>query len=203
MTTQEKLHLIPPGGWIDPGSVRLPPLSLHEIGIGPRLLVRLVNSAGQLDAANLFMMMMRNFRLFRSWLPFVAKLMPFGEIARRETELIILRVAWNCRSRYEWGQHVDIGMRAGLTVDDIRRIPHGPDAPGWLPHESVLMYACDEFHRDRVISEPIWQRLAELYSTRHLLEVLMVIGHYEMLAGILNSTGLQLDKGLEAKLSAI
>lgn len=203
MTIQDKLHLTPPGGWIGLDNVRLPPLTLQEAGVGIRLLIRLVNKTGRLNASNLFMMLMRNFRLFRSWLPFAAKLMPFGEIARRETELIILRVAWNCRSRYEWGQHVDIGMRAGLTLDDIRRIAQGPDAVGWSPLESILLRACDEFHHDRVIAEPTWQGLTVFYRTSRLLEVLMVIGHYEMLAGILNSTGIRLDEELETKLNQI
>lgn len=203
MNRDEHIELAPPNGWIDTGVPRLLPLQPHETGLGMRLLVTLVNKIGRLDAENLFMMLMRNFRLFRSWLPFAAKLMPFGEIARRETELIILRVAWNCRSRYEWGQHVDIGMRIGLTIDDIKRITHGAEANGWTTNEKTLIQACDEFHHDRMISDMTWQKLTNIYSHRQLLEVLMVIGHYEMLAGVLNSTGLKLDAKLGKNLEKI
>jgi len=40
------------------------------------------------------------------------------------------------------------------------------------------------------------------YGERVLLEVVMLIGHYEMLAGVLNSTGLPLDTRLEDVLAS-
>lgn len=195
-------QLTPPGGWRDPGRIRLTPLVPAECGPGTRLLIRAINTIGRLEASNLFLMLMRNFRLFRSWLMFAKQMMPYGHLPRRDTELVILRVGWNCRARYEWGQHVDIGLRAGVSAEDIARVPLGADAPGWAPHLATLMRACDEFHHDRMIAEPTWQALAAHYDEKLLLEVLMLIGHYEMLAGILNSTGLPLDARLEGVLAA-
>jgi alkylhydroperoxidase family enzyme len=147
-------------------------------------------------------MLMRNFRLFGAWLGFVRKLMPYGEIPRRDTELVILRVGWNCRCRYEWGQHVDIGLRAGVSAEDIARVTKGADAPGWEPHARALMRACDEFHDQRMISDETWAELEAHYDAPRLLEVLMLIGQYEGLAGVLNSTGLPLDVDLEQVLAA-
>ena len=37
----------------------------------------------------------------------------------RLRELAILRVAHRTDSEYEWGQHVKIGLREGLTEDEI------------------------------------------------------------------------------------
>lgn len=195
-------QLTPPGGWLFPGRLRLPPLKSEEANLATRLIIKLVNKSGRLEASNLFLMLARNLRLFRVWLSFAARLMPYGEIDRRDTELVILRVAWNCRARYEWGQHVDIGMRAGVSADDIRRIPLGADAPGWEPRIKALMGACDELHHERMIGEATWLELEKHYDTRRLLEVVMLIGHYEMLAGVLNSTGLPLESRLEGVLAA-
>jgi alkylhydroperoxidase family enzyme len=163
--------------------------------------MRIVNKVGKLEASNLFLMLMQNFRLFRGWLMFVKNVMPYGELDRRDTELVILRVAWNCRSRYEWGQHVDIGIRTGVSAADIMRIPDGAAAAGWEPRLIALMNACDEFHVDRMIAEDTWQALEYYFSPRLLIEVMMLIGHYEMLAGVLNSTGLALDIRLEGILA--
>jgi alkylhydroperoxidase family enzyme len=194
-------QLTPPGGWRSPGRVRLPPLTPDKSTQSQRQFIRLVNKVGKLEASNLFLMLMQNFRLFCSWLMFAKNIMPYGELDRRDTELIILRVAWNCRSRYEWGQHVDIGIRAGVSAEDIARVPQGAEAIGWEQRLRILMKACDEFHFDRMIAEDTWQELEEHYSPRLLIEVLMLIGHYEMLAGILNSTGLPLDTHLEERLA--
>ena len=202
MSTPLEHQVTPPGGWRSPARTRLPPLTSDEASFRLRLLIALVNRIGRLEASNLFMMLLRNFRLFWRWLTFAMTLMPYGLIERRDTELIILRVGWNCRCRYEWGQHVDIALRAGVPAGDIARIPLGADAPGWEPRLQTLMRACDEFHHERMIGEQTWQALTSCYDDRALIEVIALIGHYEMLAGILNSTGIPLDTRLERVLAA-
>lgn len=202
MTGRFVSQLVPPGGWATQHS-RLPPVSRRDIGPGARFLLAAVERIGKLDAENLWLMLLHNPRLLRGMMYMASRLMPFGELARRDTELVILRVAWNCRSRYEWGQHVDIGLRAGLTTDDIVCIAEGSDTQGLSEYQVVLLKACDEFHRDRMISDAVWHQLSERFSGRLMLELLFLMGFYEGLAGVLNSTGLPLDKGLELKLSSL
>ena len=189
--------LTPEGGWRKTERVRVNPLKPEEMSLFASTAIRIINTVGKLDASNLFMMLLRNFRLFKAWLGFAARMMPYGEIDRRDTELVILRVGWNCRCRYEWGQYIDIGLRTALTKQDIAQVPLGAQAPKFEPRIKALMKACDEFHHDRMVSASTWAELEPHYSTRKLLEVLMLIGHYEMLAGLLNSTGLPLDAKLE------
>lgn len=190
-------QLTPPGGWRTPERVRMHPMTPQETPLLLRLLIKALNKIGRLEASNLFLMLMRNGRLFRAWIGFASKMMPYGTIDRRDTELVILRVGWNCRARYEWGQHVDIGLRAGVPAEDIARIPEGANAKGWEPRTAALLRACDEFHSERMITETTWNELTPFFDASHLLEVVMLIGHYEMLAGVLNSTGLRLDTRLE------
>ena len=38
-----------------------------------------------------------------------------GLLPERERELVILRIGWNARAEYEFGQHTVIGRRCGLT----------------------------------------------------------------------------------------
>lgn len=196
-------QLAPEAGWRAREVPRMLPLDPRKAGLVARLLVTLVNRVGKLEASNLFLTLLNNLRLFRVWVRFAAKLMPHGEIERRDTELVILRVAWNCRCRYEWGQHVDIGMRAGVTTADIARVAIGPAAAGWSDRERGLLQACDEIHRDRVIGDATWDILASVYDQRRLIEVMMLIGHYEMLAGLLNSTSIPLDARLERLLGTL
>lgn len=180
---------------------RIAPLDRRHAGFAQRLLIQAVERIGHLDAGNLWRTMMHNARLLRGFLVFAPRLMPYGELPRRDTELVILRVAWNCRARYEWGQHVDIGLRAGLTRVEIARVTRGAGAPGWDGHHAALLAAVDEFHHDRMVAEPTWRQLARHYNERLLLELLMLIGFYEGLAGFLNSTGVALDAALEQRLA--
>ena len=78
---------------------------------------------------HIFSTLARHPKLFVSWLVFAGRLMPRGRLPRAETELVILRVAWNCANRYEWDHHVRIGRRAGLSDADIERVPEGRPPP--------------------------------------------------------------------------
>lgn len=120
--------------------------------------------------------------------------MPGGLLPRAETELLILRVAHNCGCEYEWGQHERLAAAAGLDSQEIERVRQGPGAPGWSRRQELLLRAADELHAERTISDSLWAELRPLYSDRELIELCMLVGHYEMLAMTLNALGVQPDR---------
>jgi alkylhydroperoxidase family enzyme len=103
----------------------------------------------------------------------------------------------NCGSSYEWGQHVRISLAGGIDRETVDRVLEGPDAEGWSDHDAALLRAADELHEHSRISDGTWEALAGAYDTEQLIETTMVVGHYTMLAGALNSFGVELDDGLE------
>jgi alkylhydroperoxidase family enzyme len=136
---------------------------------------------------HVFTTLARHRRMFRRWLAFAGTLMPGGLLARELSELVILRVAHNCGSVYEWRQHARLGRLAGLSAEEIERVSSGPDAVGWSPAQAVLLAAADELHADRTISDALWSELATRFSEPELIEICMLVGHYEMLAMTLNA----------------
>nr|WP_279388657.1 carboxymuconolactone decarboxylase family protein [Paraburkholderia sp. BL9I2N2] len=139
---------------------------------------------------------MRHRRLIRPWGKFASTLMPYGTLSRVDCELAILRVAWNCRSKYEWFQHVSIGLGVGLTRADIQRVAQGPESPGWEAHHAAVLRAADEIHHERAVADDTWTQLAARYDDRQLIELCMLVGHYEMLASVLNSLGIEVEESL-------
>jgi alkylhydroperoxidase family enzyme len=194
-------ELQPQDGWIGPASPRLIPPKVADRGFVFRGISLFARSFGRTQLPDIFSVLHINPRLFWAWLFFASRLMPGGRLPARDREKIILRTAWNCRSRYEWGQHVDIGLRVGMTDEEIVRIARGPDACADA-HERSLMRACDELVRDKFISESTWQELSGRHNEKLMIEIVMLIGHYEMVAGFLNSAGLQLETTIEEKLQA-
>lgn len=176
-----------------PAEPRIRPLDINEADEYQRSLLEGV--ARGIPASNIFGTLVRHPGLFRHWLPFGGKLLS-GKLPARDREILILRTGWNCRSHYEWGQHVRIGLDAGLTQDEIDRIPAGPDAAGWGPADALLLTAADELHADACISDTTWAALSERYDERQLVEVPMLVGHYHMVAFALNSLGVQREPGV-------
>ena len=134
--------------------------------------------------------------LFRAWLRFGGYLLTSGKLPGRDRELLILRTAANCRSSYEWGQHVRISLAGGFEREVVDRVLEGPDAEGWSAHEAALLGA-RRTAPPTLGSDETWTALAESYDTQTLIEATMVVGHYQMLAGALNSFDVELDEGLE------
>ena len=107
---------------------------------------------------------------------------------------MILRVAANCDSEYERRHHERLARRAGLTADEIARVAAGPGAAGWSERDATLLRAVDELHADRRISDGVWARLAAERSDADLIELCMLVGHYEMLAMTIESLRIQPDE---------
>ena len=95
---------------------------------------------------NIFRTLARHPALFQSWAPFGGFLLTNGTLPFHERELLILRTGFNCRSPYEWGQHVRIALNGGISREAVDRVAEGPDAEGWSPRESTLLRAADELH---------------------------------------------------------
>lgn len=173
---------------------RIPPGGAPEIGRRNVLFARAAGAVTGTEPPKVFTTLARHPRLFRRWLRFASALMPGGVLRRAETELVILRVAHNCRSDYEWGQHERLAVAAGLAREDVERVRSGPGAGGWSDRQELLLRAADELHAERTISDSLWAELRPVYSDRELIELCMLVGHYEMLAMTLNALGVQPDR---------
>lgn len=173
---------------------RIPPLSPDDYDDEVR---ELLGGANQVigPASNIFATLVRHRGLFRKWMPFGGKLL-VGRLPARERELIILRTGWLCQSDYEWGQHVIIARRSGLSDEEIKRVKEGAGAAGWEPFDATLLRAADELHADSRISDATWAALAQRYDERQLIELPMLAGHYHLVAFTLNSLGVEREPGV-------
>lgn len=134
--------------------------------------------------------------LLRRWLVFAAHVLSKNTLEARDRELLILRTGWNCRSRYEWGQHVLIARECGISDEEIERVKAGPDADGWSDHDRLLLTASDELHTDSSLSDQSWAALGERYSTEQVLDLVATVGNYHLVAMFLNTCRVELDEGV-------
>ncbi|HWJ65727.1 MAG TPA: carboxymuconolactone decarboxylase family protein [Nocardioides sp.] len=147
-----------------------------------------------------FLTLGRHRRLFWGWLHFAGRLMPGGRLTRRESELVILRVAARRDSAYELAQHRRLGRRAGLTAAEVAAIEDGVEgstgraAPSFSVREQLLLRAADELVESQDLSDGLWAELGAHFDDRERIEVVMLVGHYSMLATALHALRVQPDK---------
>jgi AhpD family alkylhydroperoxidase len=133
-------------------------------------------------------------KLFRGWLRFAGRLMPGGSLPRRDTEIVILRVAHLRGCTYEFEHHVHLAKRAGIHATEVARVQEGPSAVGWTEREQVLLAAVDELHATKDLSDPTWDALRRQLDEKRAIEFLMLVGHYEMLATFLLTLRVRPDR---------
>lgn len=146
---------------------------------------------------NILATIARHPSLLEPFLGWSATLALQGELSRRDSELLALRAAWNCRSPFEWGHHVLYARAAEITDEEIERIARGPDAPGWSPEDADLLRAADELHTNHDLAAETWQRLRGRFTDAQLVEIPFVVGQYTMLSMVANATGVPVEEGLE------
>ncbi len=134
--------------------------------------------------------------LLQPFLGFAATLATQGVLPRRESELLALRAAWNCRSPFEWGHHVIYARSAGLTQAEIDRVRRGPSASEWSPRERCLLQATDELSARHDVTNATWSLLREHFDAAELVELTFVVGNYTMLSMVANATGVPLEPDL-------
>jgi alkylhydroperoxidase family enzyme len=148
--------------------------------------------------------------LFRRWLGFGGALLD-GSLPGRLRELVIVRTAARFSGRYEWAQHLALAEAQGVTAAELAAlsdVTRGADAGtasaawdalDWSPPERAALRAVDETADDGAVSDATWEELADLLRESELIELLMLIGHYQMLTGVLRSLRLPLEPRAEAQ----
>lgn len=118
-----------------------------------------------------------------------------GALSARDRELVILRTGWLCKAPYEWGEHVRIGKRVGLTPEEIERVTRGSTASGWDENDRAILSAVEELSENAMISDETWAILARRLDEKQLIELPVLVGQYQGLAYLQNALRLRLIPG--------
>ena len=119
-----------------------------------------------------------------------------GTIPPRARELVILRMGWNCQSRYEFGQHTLMARTVGVSDDEIELLTRPLELGAWSAPDRALLEMVDDLHRDDCVSDQTWRELTAHFDAHDILEYMAATLFYRMVSGILNSCGVELDDGV-------
>jgi len=120
-------------------------------------------------------------------------LMPAGALPRTHTELLILRTAYRCDCPYEWRHHERLAHQAGLTAQEIAAVRESPPSQPSRADHRLLLAAADELLATRRLSDQLWTALRATYDDAQLIELCMLVGHYQMLAMTINALRIEPD----------
>lgn len=175
-------------------TARIAPGDLKDLGPARWAFARAAGKVTGTEPPAIFTTLGRTKGLFTGWLHFAGRLMPFGSLQRRESEMVILTVATERECEYEREHHRLLGKRAGLTTAEIEGILAGGAVESLSPRESVLRESARALVRTKDLDDEQWAGLRRMTTEREAIELLLLVGHYDMLATTLMTLRLEPDK---------
>ncbi len=139
--------------------------------------------------------MIRHAELYQAHMEVAKRYLSDCEMQIRDRELAILRVGWLSQAAMEWGSHVKIAKRNGVSAEEIARVIEGSSAEGWSKRDRAIVRAVEELHFDSMVTDATWNDLQEFYNDRKLIELVILVGQYKTVAYYQNSLRLPLPDG--------
>ncbi|NMO89485.1 carboxymuconolactone decarboxylase family protein [Actinomycetospora sp. TBRC 11914] len=107
-----------------------------------------------------------------------------GVLPARRREIATLTVAHRCDSAYEWRTHSGHGRAAGLTQEEIDSLrtpsPRLADAA-----DRVVVRAAHALLDEGALPDDVADDATRLLGTDQLFELVVLVGYYRLLAGVL------------------
>jgi len=165
--------------YVDPASA---PEHVHEVL--DRLPVNL----------NVFRMMAHAENDFRPLVGLGTAILGRQKLSAKLREPAILRVAALSPARYEWVQHVPIAQATGAADAQIAALERGDiAADAFDPLECAVLRFTTEVVRDVRASDATFAELARRLSAQEIVELILTVGYYMMIARLLETTAVDLD----------
>lgn len=168
---------------------------VREVGVVNHLVARIGAKVQGTETMGVFSTIGRAPRLFKAWLVYSATMMPFGYLSRKETELVILRVAHLKGSEYEAAHHRKLAASVGLTAGEIAAMEG--ESHGQTRRRGVILDAADQIVQDGDVEESTWSALASYLSDREIVALVMLVTNYAGLATALSVLGTPVDRKKE------
>lgn len=150
---------------------------------------------GAVPPLNIFKTLAHAETAFRPFLRFGGAVLGRLQLDPVLRELAILQVARQAEAEYEWIQHVAIGRQVGVRDEQLTALEAGElDSDEFSETEqAVLAFTAAVVARPRM-DEQLFGRARAQLGEREIVELLLTIGDYWMLARVMTVLELDLDE---------
>jgi alkylhydroperoxidase family enzyme len=150
--------------------------------------------AERLDRApdlNIFKLVAHAHDTLAPWLRFGASILRDLELDPDLRELAILRVArLTPGARYEWVQHESIARDMGIAPERIEAARTGEGASG---DDALVLRFTEQVVIDASPDDKTFAAAEQRFTSREIVELLLVIGQYMMLGRVMATARIDLD----------
>ena len=147
-----------------------------------------------LPPLNIFRMLSHAETAFRPFLRFGGAILGRLELDPKLRELAILQVARDAEAEYEWVQHVEISREVGVPDEQIAAVEADRlDDPSLGGRERAVLRFAREVVAGPRVSDATFAAVEAQLSPQEIVELLLTVGNYLMLARVMTTLELELD----------
>ena len=148
-----------------------------------------------LPPLNIFRTLAHAETAFRPFLRFGGAVLTRMELDPLVRELVILAVAHEAEAEYEWVQHVAIAKAVGATDEQVDAVEQRSDA-ALDPAQAVAVEFARAVVQSPRVSDELYDRVREQFGDREIVELLLAIGDYLMLARVMTVLQIEIDEAV-------
>lgn len=177
--------------------VRVSPLAVEDFTPEQAELV------GAWTHLNFSRVLVRHPGLYRVFVPYIAQTIAGSGLPPRDREVLVLRTLALGEDVYETHHHLQIAGKAGLSAAEIEAVRMAdPALSDW---DKCLISAADELVAGKKLSDATWAALAERYDEAQRIELVLLVGCYNVMAMLTNSLGIEIesDPAVDERLKAL
>ncbi len=116
-----------------------------------------------------------------------------GALLPKFREVAILRVGNIYQANYEFTQHIRLGLRAGVTKDQIDSLSAWESSGKFNGEEAAILRYTDEVTKNIRVNDDAFAAVRKFLSEEQVVELTTTIGYYGMVCRILESLQVELE----------
>lgn len=126
-----------------------------------------------------------------------------SSLPHKLNELVILMTGRFWNAQFEWYAHRKYALQAGLSQSIIDAIAEGKRPPSMQPDEEAVYNFCTELLNTKQVSDATFQAAVDKFGERGVVDMIGVIGYYQLVSMLLNVDRYPLPPGATADLKPL
>lgn len=144
---------------------------------------------------NIFRMMAHASTSFRPLLRLGSSILSMQQLDPELREYAVLLAVQSYGGRYEWIQHIPIAEACGASSQQLEALEKGNlDAGCFDEKEKIFIAFVSESASNVRCSDATFAAMKRHFSDREIVETILTIGYYQMLARLTECTDTELDE---------
>ena len=125
-----------------------------------------------------------------------------SSLPRKLNELAIIITARHWTAQYEWYAHKRAALEAGLSPAIVDAVAAGRRPAAMESNEATVYAFCDELLNTKQVSDAMFQAAVNAFGERGVVDLIGVMGYYQLVSMILNVDRYPLPEGVKPELAA-